>query len=137
MRVDPATHIVWATSNEDGNPVIESYDPSNGALKNYTFDAPIHGGGLDDMAFINGQMIVADSAPATDDAGNLIPAPALSEVHVNGSNITFTPVLMGDATAIDLSAPADAGPVALNLTDPDSLSIDDKGRLVLVDQGDS
>jgi hypothetical protein len=144
VRVDPTStcsapdagtgcHLVWATSNEDGNPVIMSYDPSTGTTKTYTFAAPVHGGGLDDLAFINGQMIVADSNPSLDTNGNNV-FPALSAVHVSGTTATFVPVLMGNATAQDPLADA---MVTLNLTDPDSLTIDDKGNLVLVSQADS
>jgi hypothetical protein len=134
VRVDPATHIVWATSNEDGNPIVMSYDPATGTTTTYTFAAPPgHGGGFDDLAFINGQLIVADSNPSPDDAG-IFSVPALSAIHVSGSTISFTPVLMGDAIAHNPYSNSDS---ALNLSDPDSMSIDDKGNLVLVDQADS
>ncbi len=135
VRVDPATHLVWATSNEDGNPVVVSYDPGTGASKTYALPPMPHGGGLDDMAFIDGKMIVALSAPSPDDAG-VYSAPALAQVTVNGSALAFTPILAGNANAGDITV--DSGAVApLQLTDPDSLSIDDKGQLVLVSQGDS
>jgi hypothetical protein len=134
VRVNPATHVVWATSNEDGNPAVMSYDPATGTSTAYTFTAPPgHGGGFDDLAFINGQLIVADSNPTSDDAG-VFSVPALSAIHVSGTTISFSPVLMGDAIAHNPYASSD---VALNLSDPDSMSIDDKGNLVLVDQADS
>jgi hypothetical protein len=134
VRVDPATHIVWATSNEDGNPILMSYDPSSGTSKTFSFATPPgHGGGLDDLAFINGQLIVADSNPTPNDAGLLL-GPALSAIHVSGSTVSFTPVLMGNAMAHNPYSNTDS---ALSLSDPDSMSIDDKGDLVLVDQADS
>src|SRR5258708_8550350 len=43
---------------------------------------------------------------------------------------------MGNANASDLLSPSSA-PAALTLTDPDSLTTDNKGQLVLVSQGDS
>jgi len=43
---------------------------------------------------------------------------------------------MGNANATDLLSPSSA-PAALTLTDPDSLSVDNKGQLVLVSQADS
>jgi len=134
VRVDPATHIVWATSNEDGNPIVMSYDPATGIPTTYTLAAPPgHGGGLDDMAFIDGQFIVVNSNPTPDDAG-VFSVPALSAIHVSGTTISFSPILMGDAIAHNFYANTDG---ALNLSDPDSLSIDDKGNLVLVAQADS
>ena len=134
VRVDPSTHIVWATSNEDGNPIVMSYNPATGVPTTYTIAAqPGHGGGLDDMAFINGQFIVADSNPMTDDAG-VFSGPALSAIHVSGTTISFTTVLTGDAMAHNFFANTDA---PLSLADPDSLSIDNMGNLVVVDQADS
>ena len=53
-------------------------------------------------------------------------------VTISGTTATLTSVLQGNAAAIDTTT--DAG-VALDEVDPDSLSIDDKGRLVLVNQG--
>ncbi|MDP9033526.1 MAG: hypothetical protein M3O50_01860 [Myxococcota bacterium] len=135
VRVDPVTHLVWATSNEDGNPIIVSWDPTTMTTKNYTLPVMPHGGGLDDMAFIDGKMFVTLSAPVADDAG-LFSAPALAQVHVSGSAITLTPILYDNSSAVILPA-ADAGPTLLNMADPDSLSIDDKGQLVLIAQGDN
>jgi hypothetical protein len=134
VRVNPVTHIVWATSNEDGNPIVMSYDPASGTPTTYTFtNQPGHGGGFDDMAFVNGQFIVADSNPTADDAG-IFSVPALSAITVSGSSISFSPVLMGDATAHNPYSSMDS---ALNLSDPDSMSLDPQGNLLLVDQADS
>ena len=48
--------------------------------------------------------------------------------------ISLTPILMDNSPATDVISNQ---PVTLNLTDPDSLSTDGKGALVLVSQGDS
>src|SRR5258708_2628388 len=63
LRIDPATHIVWASSNEDGNPGLVSIDPATGVITPYTFAPTAHGGGFDDMAFLNGKMFIAASNP--------------------------------------------------------------------------
>jgi hypothetical protein len=59
--------------------------------------------------------------------------PALYTVTLNGSHAVLTPILMGNASAADLIA--NNARVTLNEVDPDSLSVDNKGNLVLVNQG--
>jgi hypothetical protein len=134
LRIDPATHTVWASSNEDGNPGLVSIDQATGTITTYTFDSPtVHGGGFDDMAFVNGRMFIAASNPNLDSNGVNV-FPALDEVTFNGSKVVLTPVLMGNASALDNVT---GQVVSLNEVDPDSLSIDSAGDLVLVNQAGS
>jgi hypothetical protein len=133
LRVDPATHLVWASSNEDGNPGLVSIDPATGVITPYTLDATLHGGGYDDVAFLNGTMFIAASNPNLDSLGNNN-FPAVDKVTFNGTHATVTTVLMGNATATDVTTNMS---VTLNEVDPDSLAIDSAGRLVLVNQGGS
>jgi len=133
LRVDPATHTVWASSNEDGNPGLVSIDQESGKITTYSFDPTAHGGGFDDMAFLNGRMFIAASNPNLDASGVNV-FPAVDEVTFNGTKVVLTPVLMGNASAIDtMSGQA----VTLNEVDPDSMSIDASGNLVLVNQAGS
>ena len=136
MRIDPSTHLVWTTSCEDGNALFATINPESGKVTRYTFPPAPHGGGYDDLYFLNGSAYVAASNP-TLDAGGQNPNPAIDKIALgpNGT-LTLTPVLMGNALAGDALNP-DGAPAALTLTDPDSLSVDNKGRLVLVSQGDS
>jgi hypothetical protein len=133
LRVDPKSHLVWASSNEDGNPVLNVIDPASGTVTPYAFPTPPHGGGYDDIFFMNGMAIIAASNPTLDASGNNVFA-ALDTVTLSGSKAVLTPILMGNATATDTIS---GKPVTLNLTDPDSLSVDNKGQLVLVSQADS
>jgi hypothetical protein len=112
LRIDPATHLVWASSNEDGNPGLVSIDPTTGVVTPYTFGATAHGGGFDDMAFLDGKMFIAASNPTLDATGNNV-FPALDEVSLSGTNVVLTPVLQGNATAIDVTSNL---PVTLNVT---------------------
>jgi len=50
MRMDPATHLLWSMSNEDGHPQLVTIDPSTAAHKTYGFAPTAHGGGYDDSA---------------------------------------------------------------------------------------
>lgn len=134
LRVDPATHRVWASSNEDGNPRLVSIDPATGIVTAYLFSSPTaHGGGFDDMAFVGGKMFIAASNPNLDPSGVNI-YPAVDEVTFNGLNVVLTPVLLGNATAIDTMSGL---PVTLNEVDPDSMTLDAAGNLVLVNQAGS
>ena len=134
MRIDPSTHLVWTTSCEDGNPKFATIDPTSGTVTPYTFPTAPHGGGYDDLYFLNGSVFVAASNPTLDSNGNN-PNPAIDKIALSGGKMTLTPVLLGNATAADLLN--NSASTQLTLTDPDSLSVDNKGRLVLVSQGDS
>jgi hypothetical protein len=124
MRIDPATHLVWTTSNEDGNPTFALIDPQANTVTAYTFPMPTpHGGGYDDLYFLAGTTYIAASNPTLDSSG-VNNAPAVDQIKLNSNHtISLTPVLT-------------SGP-SLNMTDPDSLSTDGAGDLVLIDQGDS
>jgi hypothetical protein len=133
LRVDPTTHIVWASSNEDGNPDLTSIDPSTGTITHYTLDPTVHGGGYDDMAFQGGKFFIAASNPNLDPSGVNV-FPALDLVTLNGTHAVVSAVLQGNATATDI---ATGSTVTLNEIDPDSITIDPSGDIVLDNQGGS
>src|SRR6202022_3622417 len=54
LRMNPSTGLLWATSNEDGNPVLVTIDPIAGTVTPYHFPPTPHGGGYDDVFFLNG-----------------------------------------------------------------------------------
>ncbi|HVS49328.1 MAG TPA: hypothetical protein VHJ99_10530 [Candidatus Dormibacteraeota bacterium] len=135
LRIDPSTHLVWTTSCEDGNAKFATIDPTSGTVTPYTFPPAPHGGGYDDLYFLGGSVYVAASNPTLDNSG-ANPNPAIDKIALGSSGtLALTPVLAGNATAGDLLNSNTPG--ALTLTDPDSLSVDNKGQLVLVSQADS
>jgi hypothetical protein len=69
MRMDPATHLLWTTSNEDGNPAFATINTVTGVVTPYTFPAPPHQGGYDDLYFLNGNAFIAASNPTLDASG--------------------------------------------------------------------
>lgn len=144
MRWDATTSKIWATSNEDNNPIFYSINPAtpgDAGVTIYTqhFTDPIlagavtpHGGGFDDLYFINGKNFVTGSAPASPDGITVTPGlPILYSWTVSGSTATFTGVLTSNASVVDQTGAA----VTLNEIDPDSMSKDNNGNLVLIDQG--
>jgi hypothetical protein len=133
LRFDPASRLLWATVNEDANSSLYTIDPASGTVRHLQFSSASHGGGYDDLAFTGGRAFVAASNP-TLDAGGVNRGPAIVQVQLVGGVAQVTPVLRGDAQAVDTTTGA---AVALNLTDPDSLTLDPAGDVVLVDQADS
>jgi sugar lactone lactonase YvrE len=133
MRADPSTHLLWVTSCEDGNAKFVTIDPSSGTITPYTFPSAPHGGGYDDLAFLNGMVFIAASNPSVNSAGVNV-FPAIDKITLGNGKVNLTPVLMGNATATDLLANAKT---SLNEVDPDSMTVDTKGELVLVNQGGS
>jgi hypothetical protein len=130
MRADPSTHLLWVTSCEDGNAKFVTIDPSNGTITPYTFPTAVHGGGFDDLCFTNGMVFIAASAPNLNSAGVNV-FPAIDKITLSNGKVNLTPVLMGNANATDLISNSK---VPLNEVDPDSMTVDKNGNLVLVDQ---
>ena len=133
LRFDPYTNLLWATSNEDGNPRIVTIDPASGTITPYSFPPTPHGGGYDDLAFVNGKAFIAASNPTLNSAGVNV-FPAVDEISLSNGQAILTPVLYGNATALDTTTNQQ---ITLNLTDPDSMTIDLQGDLVLDSQADA
>jgi len=134
LRTDPSIHMVWASSNEDGNSVLTVINPVDGQLTNYTFPPAPHGGGYDDMAFVNGQAFIAASNPNLNSAGiNVFPALDQIQLQSNGT-VTLKPVVMGNDTATDTTTNQT---VSLNEVDPDSLTVNPQGDVVMTNQAGS
>lgn len=131
LRFNPKTNKVWAMQNEDGSPNLVIIDPATQTQTQYTFaSAPPHGGGYDDIAFIGNDVFISASNPAN----NPNTKPAIVKATIVGTTVVVTPVLLGNATAINI--PTDK-PVQLNLQDPDSMIVNPHGDLVLDSQADA
>ena len=130
LKVDPNTKHLWAMQNEDGNPNLVIINPESRSQKVYTFGPTLHGGGYDDIAFRGHDVFISASNPLI----NPNTAPAIARAELRGNTVNVSPVLLGDAIVTDI--PTDT-PVALNLQDPDSMSFDPLGDLVLDSQADA
>jgi hypothetical protein len=124
---------LWALQNEDGNPNLVVIDLESGQPSPYNFAATPHGGGYDDMVVVDGHVYLTASNPTLNTQGiNVFPALVRATLWKN--NVMLEPVLSGNANAIDIPS---GGLVTLNLTDPDSMSVDPLGNIVLDSQADS
>jgi len=124
---------LWALQNEDANPNLVVINLRTGHAKKYKFAPTPHGGGYDDMVGKNDKVYITASNPNLDSMGNNV-FPALVRASLSGDDVVLEPVLNGDGSAVDIPT---GTTVKLNLTDPDSLTIDPRGNIVLDSQADS
>ena len=129
LTADPATGVVIATVNEDGNSSLYTISPTSPAataIQHYTYNKPLpHHGGTDAISIVGGQILISASAPGTT-GGKPAPQPtypAVYQVSLNKSShvATVASVYSEEATATVANAGSMHGKkVKLGLTDPDS-----------------
>jgi hypothetical protein len=129
LKVDPSTHLLWALQNEDANANLVIINPETRHQKLYAFGPTQHGGGYDDLVFRGCKVYISASNPAN----NPNTGPGIVSARLEGNLVAVEPVLAGEASAIDI--PTDAT-IQLNLQDPDSMTLDPQGNIVLDSQGD-
>ena len=139
LKFNPYTRKIWALRNEDANPALTIIDPKTGKTTDYTYAQPtLHGGGYDDVVFLNGQVFISASnpnlqppTPSTPNGQNIYPS--IVKARIVGHQIFVTPVLNGTDPLIDIATGAT---VVAQQSDPDSLKVDASGDLVLDSQAD-
>ena len=124
---------LWALQNEDANPNLVVIDLTTGQATPYQFAPTPHGGGYDDMVVRNGKVYITASNPNLDTMGNNV-FPALVRASLSHGNVLLETVFNGNASATDIPTGAT---VTLDLTDPDSMTIDPRGNIVVDSQADS
>jgi hypothetical protein len=123
---------LWALQNEDANPNLVVIDLETGLQTPYTFPPTPHGGGYDDIVARNGEVYLTASNPNQPGGINIFPA--LMRARLGSNSVMLEPVLYGNAQAFDISTGAT---VTLNLSDPDSMTMDLRGNIVFTSQADS
>jgi hypothetical protein len=146
LKINPATGDVWATENEDGNPTLAVIDRKSGAFKIYRFDPTLITGGVDDLVFVarphddswheherdsqEDVYVVTSSQVDTTKpaivriAGRLRTTNTPVEVALPGAPQTVWNVVTNQAEAADM------------VGDPDSMTLDPAGELVLDNRSD-
>ena len=132
LGLQPKTDNLWAIQNEDGNPTLVIIELNSGTQQKYTFLPTVHGGGYDDVVFKGDEIFITASNPTLN--GGVNGFPALVRATLSGTKVNVEPVLNGDASATDIPT---GNTVTLNLTDPDSMTIDPRGNIVLDSQADN
>jgi len=134
LKYNPFDHKLWALRNEDSNPALTLIDPKTGLKTDYTYAQlpPLHGGGYDDVVFMQGETFISASNPNVDAKGQNH-SPSIVKARLVNHQVFVTPVLQGDASLIDIATGQNV--VSLQ-SDPDSLKVDSAGDLVLDSQAD-
>jgi hypothetical protein len=140
LKSSPFDGNIYALQNEDGNPYLTLIDAVTGTMTNYTYaEPPPHGGGYDDIVFLNGQIFISASNPKLTPPStsypfgqNIYPS-IVSATFLPGNQVDVDPVEMGNATLIDVTT---GKSVIAAQSDPDSLKVDPSGNLVLDSQQD-
>jgi len=125
---------LWALQNEDANPNLVVIELTTGTSKLYKFPPTPHGGGYDDIVVKNGNIFLSASNPMNLNAQGVNTFPALVRATLSGDHVILDPVLNGNADVTDI---ATGKSVTLNLLDPDSMTVDPRGNIVLDSQADS
>jgi hypothetical protein len=129
LKVDPITSKLWALQNEDNFANLVIINPETHHQKLFTFGPTTHGGGYDDIVFRGCKVYISASNPANSPNTGA----AIVSARLEGNTVEVEPVLFGNANAINL---VDGTTNPLNLQDPDSMTLDPEGNLVLDSQAD-
>ncbi len=134
LKYNSSTGTLWAAHNEDGNAFVTLLNPMTGQQsQQYAFSAAPHGGGYDDISFLNGKTYVSASNPSVNAGNQVNGAPSIASVQLQGTKAVVTGVLANNAMATNIATGAT---IMTNQTDPDSMTTTPKGGLVLDSQGD-
>ncbi len=134
LKFDPSSGLLWALHNQDGNAFATTLNPTTGQQsQQYPFSAAPHGGGYDDISFLNGKTYVSASNPSVDANNKVNGAPSISSVQLTGGKAVVTGVLANNAIATNVLT---GKTLVTNQTDPDSMTTTPTGGLVLDSQQD-
>ncbi len=132
LKIDPATGDVWATENEDGNPTLAIVNAKTGKFKFYRITSSLITGGFDDLVFSG-----KDSKDVFVVASSQVDTTTPVVVQLSGKpkkkNTAFAAALAGAPTAI-WNVVTNAAETTDAIGDPDSMTLDPAGELVLDDR---
>jgi PEP-CTERM motif len=134
LKVDPATGIVWALQNQDGNATVSFINPTTHVVSgplSYASPPYVYGTnsarGYDDIAFLGGKVYLSYTNPVN-------PTDPVLQVLNNGNHPS------GTLTTTSILTAAQTNPLFTNSSqnppDIDSLKSTPNGDLVLTSEGD-
>ena len=131
LKINPTTGDVWATENEDGNPTLAVINHTNGTFKIFKFDPTLITGGMDDLVFEGDNVFIVTSSQSD------ITKPVI--VKINGpleeKDTELTSVLAGNPSSVR-NVVTNVVETADQIGDPDSMTLDSAGELVLDNRDD-
>ena len=145
-------NTLWAMSNEDANPKLVVIDIASGAQRTYSAAPSLlngsgglaHGGGIDDMQIVKGNVYVSGSNPTASTSAScaantstpgcpngVSTGPYVYAMTLGGSaTFNLTPIVSSNAPATNRATNASA---TINMTDPDSEVVAPDGSTLIVD----
>jgi hypothetical protein len=136
LKINPATGMVWALQNNDGNATLSIINPATGTVSGpLSYAVPPYaygpnggsGRGYDDVAFLNGKVFMSYSNPVN-------PTDPVVQM-LNQGNMPS-----GTLTTTNILAARETNPMFTSSTQPppdiDSLKSTPSGQLVLTSEGD-
>ena len=144
LKINPSTGDVWATENEDGNPTLSVIDHDSGTFKIYKFSPTLITGGFDDLVFVSRSQGDSHHNEGSDQDVFVVTS---SQVD------TTTPVIVRisgplKATGTQVTSTLPGAPLSVwnvvsnmeettdMVGDPDSMTLDPAGELVLDNRSD-
>jgi hypothetical protein len=137
VKINPTTGDIWATENEDLNPTIAIVSAKTGKFKTpTTFSTTSVTGGLDDLVFSGPDsenvFIVASSQTPTD-----LTKPVIIQVSPKPKKaITSVQTVLTGSPAHVWNVVTNEDETTDQVTDPDSMTLDPAGELVLDNRKD-
>lgn len=133
LRIDPSNQV-WAMQNNDGNSALTVINPTTNGTSSfsygtsYTANGNAAGRGFDDAEFLNGQVFLSETNPAsgTDPIVVKLTTALVSPLQIAG-------ILTSTFTGTNLATGSQA---STTITDSDSLILDPAGDLVLTGEAD-
>jgi len=138
LKINPTTGDVWATENEDGNPTLAVIDHETGAFNIFRFSPALVTGGLDDLVFVPARE--ADSPPdvflvTSSQVDTTTPVIVRISGPLQATNTLVTPTLPGAPQSV-LNIVTNQQETTDMVGDPDSMTLDPAGELVLDNRSD-
>ena len=135
LKINPTTGDVWATQNEDANPTLAIVNHKTGKFKVFTFASTLITGGMDDLVLTGPKskdvFIIASSQASTS-------SPVIVEISgkPKTKGTVLTSVLTGAPTTV-FNVVTNAPESGDMIGDPDSMTLDPAGELVLDNRADT
>jgi hypothetical protein len=132
LKIDPVTGNVWATVNEDGNPRLNIVNPSTGTFTTFTPSSSLITGGFDDLAFV--PAVEAENVYIVTSSQTDITKPIIVQAQIAGkkkkATLNLSSFLNGNPASV-FNVVTNAVETTDQIDDPDSMTIDPAGELVL------
>jgi hypothetical protein len=134
LKINPTSGDVWATENEDANPTLAVINHKNGKFNIFKFDPTLITGGMDDLVFEGDKskdvfMVTSSQTPIANPVIVKIKGP------LKKKNTELTPVLAGNPLTV-WNVVANEPEGGDQIGDPDSMTLDSAGELVLDNRDD-